>query len=224
MCSDRRVKSFFDQHRAARWAQQERVHVYLRADTEALAGAVHRYQQRLLDDRLAEQHGLGLQPVESLHATVQDLGVHLPALADGTVAALAERLMDDLHPVVPFDLYAGPPQVSRSAAELWISPEADERWRELVGTIRSAAYAVLGDGVLPAIGTNGTPHISLGYGVGDGDSGVLTSALKEVRVEMAEVPVEQVELASVTQHPDAGCYTWETLAVLPLGGTTRRGP
>ncbi|WP_344686406.1 2'-5' RNA ligase family protein, partial [Saccharopolyspora taberi] len=165
-------------------------------------------------------YGLGTQPLEFLHFTVQMLRVHRSEVSDGEIDELVDHLTKQVRKVAPFSLRVGPPQAGVHAVEMWVEPDANglnPQWTNLVEHTRTAASSVFGPDALPPLGPNATPHTSLGYGVTNGDSGVLTSALKRTRQPLVEVPVEQVHLLAVTQRPEQGQFVWDSLATIELG-------
>ncbi|KGI79342.1 hypothetical protein IL38_23840 [Actinopolyspora erythraea] len=168
----------------------------------------------------AAEHGLGLQPLDYLHATVQMLRVATSEIGQPELDNLTSALRAGVAKQPPLVLQVGPPQVTRSAMEMWVSPETDESWRGLVETVRGAVQTSLGDDALPPLGSNAVPHLSLGYGYGDGDSGALASALRDVRAPLARMPVTSLSLLAVTQHPEAGQLSWTPVATLPLANTS----
>lgn len=212
------VQNFFTRHETATWSEPERLHIYLRSNTE-LQIVAERYQEKLRRSGVAAEHHLGLQETQFVHFTVQMLSLYRRQVSQATLDEVIARLEADLAKVTPFALTVGPPQASMHAVELWVDPRADQAWAGLVGTVRSAISSVLGLDAMPPVASNGRPHASLGYGYGNGDSGVIMSTLKEAspRPGFVEVPVRELELVSVTQHPRRGEFTWDTLAVLPVG-------
>ncbi|MBQ0923093.1 hypothetical protein [Saccharopolyspora endophytica] len=215
------MRDFFSRHEAATWPEPERLHVYLRA-TDELRTVVDRYHEALRRTGIAAEHQLGLQKLEFVHFTVQMLSVCRREVPQPVLDVLITRLRSALTGVGPFSLRVGPPQASVHAVELWVDPVTDPAWERLVGVVRSGIAEVLGEGAMPPVASNGRPHTSLGYGYGDGDSGVLTAALKDVtpRPALVDVPVRELELVAVTQHPRRGQFTWDTVAVLPVGSGT----
>lgn len=208
------MRNFFDRP-GARWSQHGRLHVYY-LPPEAWRDRVRRYHEVL--DGLDAEHNLGLQPPEWSHATVQMLRRHVDEVDAVSMVRLVDTLRAHLGAVPTFSLRIGPPAASRRAVEAWIDPTADADWHHLVETTRTAVTEALGEDTLPEEGytPNYTPHTSLGYGVGDGDSGVLTSALKRVRLPPVEAAVEAVHLVAVHQHADEGFYDWSHIAEIPL--------
>lgn len=213
-----RVKDFFGRFPGARWPHQERLHLYVRGN-EALRAAVRRYQDQLRATGVAEQHGLGLQDPEYLHCTVQMLTVTRREVTEEQLRALVRQLVAGLQWIDPFCLSVGPPAAGQHAAELWVDPAGDAPWARLVDQVRRSVAHVLGSEALPELGANQRPHTSLGYGIGTGDSGAITSALRDVRQCLVEVPVTELELAAVTQHPSQGAFSWQTVARVPVGAS-----
>ncbi|MEV0698627.1 2'-5' RNA ligase family protein [Saccharopolyspora sp. NPDC050389] len=208
------MDNFFRRHPMATWPAPQRLHIYATPVDQRLRATVERYQDALRP--LAAEHGLGLLPPEWQHLTVQSLGLTRSEVSASEHAELAEKLSKAVSQVDPISLVIGPPQVSRHAIELWVHPAADEPWSALVGAVRREAADVLGADTLPPLGANGRPHTAIAYGIGRGDSGVLTSALQQVRTEPVAIEVRQVRLVAVTQHPSKGWFTWDSIADLPL--------
>ncbi|MER7015329.1 2'-5' RNA ligase family protein [Saccharopolyspora sp. NPDC000359] len=211
------MRDFFTRHATADWSARSRLHLYALPSDE-LREAVGRYHQ-VLGATAAEQ-GLGLQPPEFLHFTVQMLHPSRDDIAPEQLAALTEALTAALAEVPPLELQIGPPVPSMHAVELWTHPVPgiDAAWGHLVDAVRSAITSVLGADVLPERGTNAVPHTSIGYGIAEGDSGRLASTLKKVRIPLITVPITEVHLLDVEQHPGQGRFTWAAPVVtIPLG-------
>src|SRR5699024_9727818 len=121
-------------------------------------------------------YGLGLVPPAWLHATVQMLLTSLDELDADQLADLVAALRRRLAAIPPQELTYGPPQVSAHAIELWIDPAADQPWRWRVESVRAAVCEVLGAEARPLLGPSVTPHTSIAYGIGPGDSGRAMSA------------------------------------------------
>ncbi|MEV5542063.1 2'-5' RNA ligase family protein [Saccharopolyspora shandongensis] len=206
---------FFERFPGATWEIQERLHVYA-LPNQKVRDVVTEYHTLLGDDPIS-QYGLGLQPADFLHFTVQMLRKHRSEVTQPDLDELVTHLAKQLRHVDPITLQVGPPQAGVHAVELWIAPDADEVWGELVGHTRTAVTNVFGPDALPPLGPNAVPHTSLGYGVRPGDSGAITNAIKQIRRPLVEVTVDQIHLLAVTQHPARGCFTWEPIAAIPLG-------
>lgn len=215
------MEDFFSGVADAQWPRQGRLHVYATPNDE-LRRTVAEYQAALGRDPAVE-YGLGLVPARWLHATVQMLHPAVDELDQAQLDAVTAALRRRLAAVAPLTLAVGPPQASRHAVELWTDPAADEPWRGLVEAVRTAARDTLGAAALPPVDPGAVPHTSIAYGIGTGDSGAATSALKRVRAHAVMVPVEAVQLVAVHQHPEQGFFSWETLAELSLAAADRVG-
>lgn len=220
------MHDFFMRFDGATWARSERVHLYLPAN-DALRTVVAGYHAELGQDPI-HRFGLGLQPLEYLHFTLQMLTMHTPDLSVQARDELTAELATELQQIERFALEVGPPLPGQYAVELWVAPQAQDQWIRLVQRIRAVVARVLGEAALPALGSNASPHCSIGYGVAEGDSGAITEALKPRAAEtpLVTVPVDQVLLVSVSQHPQHGSFSWTPpLATLPIGhGTQPDGP
>lgn len=210
------MKSFFRRFDGATWPQQGRLHVYATGNAE-LQRVFDTYHQAL--SGTAEQHGLGLQPGRWAHFTVQMLLRAVAELSADERAILIQSLIAATAELPRLTLQVGASRgASEHAVELAVDSAVDDQWRAMVEAIRAAIADALGPDALPELGPNAVPHTSIGYGVGDGDSGALTSALNKVRLPSVSVPVDELHLVAVTQVPAEGRFTWDTIATLPLRG------
>ncbi|MER7015331.1 2'-5' RNA ligase family protein [Saccharopolyspora sp. NPDC000359] len=198
------------------WPRQQRLHVYA-VGTPELAELFEAYHRELVTSGVAAEHGLGLQGPEWAHFTVQMLLRACDELRPGQREALEAELSRAVASLPELTLRVGAARgASQRAVELAVEPGVDAEWMVMVTAVRRAVAGVLGEDALPELGSNASPHTSIGYGTGDGDSGAITSVLNKVRRPVVEVPVTAVHLVAVTQHPERGCFTWEHLAELPL--------
>lgn len=207
------MRDFFRRFPGAIWDRQQRLHVYA-LPTDDLRQVVEQYHAAIAD--IAAEHGLGLQPPQWLHLTVQMFHTTLADIPPQRLDELVDKLTAATTPLPRMQLRIGVPQVGAHSVELAVEPTADDQWSRTVHAVRDAADAVLGSDALPDLGSNRVPHTSIGYGIGNGDSGELMSALKRIRLPPVAVDIDELHLVAVHQHPDRGCYTWDYLAKLPL--------
>lgn len=114
---------------------------------------------------------------EWLHATLVKIGVPAAGVGPDRRADLVEALRRNLADVAPFRLVAGPPLATGSGVLLDLTP--DDRLADLVTRVHTAAADVVGEHLLTP--PSGPPHITLGYAIGDTDSGPVDSALRRIR-------------------------------------------
>lgn len=176
------------------------LHAYLLPDEEFLSWVEPGLEALSAFDCLAPQ------PPQALHATVQRFPYLLssPCDVEAFAAAVAER-----RPGAVELSFARPTSDDLAV----ISLGRGTGWEELTEAVRSAAAEVGGD---PAIHYNPPfgPHITLAYGVGDGDSEEILAALAEI----PEPPAQRfTELAWCAVHQVEGTYTFEVLTTTPLG-------
>lgn len=88
--------------------------------------------------------------------------------------------------------------------------EAGAEWGSLLDRTRAAAEQVFGD-VRPMPPAPPVPHVSLGYGIEDCDSGGLEQALRTVDVPAA-LEVAAVYFLAVHANPEDGTFTWDTIS------------
>lgn len=207
------MRTFFDTDTV--WTRQGRLHVYYLPPAEWQQAVAH-YHSAL--DGIDAEHGIGLQPPEWSHCTVQLVRRHVDEVDAVAMVRLVDTLRAYVGDVQAFSLRIGPPAASRRAVEAWIDPTADADWHHLVEATRAGITDILGGDALPGgeYAPNCTPHTSIAYGVAAGDSGAVTRALKSVRIPPTEVRVDAVHLVAVHQHPDEGYYSWDHIASLPL--------
>lgn len=156
-----------------------------------------------------------VQPPEFLHATV----TRFPwFLADPTIppiekvtAAVAEAVSG----MAPFTVELGRPEISEYGVA--VDAPAIPAWDGLVDGVRAVATSLAPDRELP--NRPYRPHVSVGYGVADGDSELLRGPLDSVPTTAPLLlNVAEVHLLSVHQEPERGIFSWDPIAVLPLGG------
>lgn len=212
------MEPFFTRFDGATWPQQGRLHVYALGN-EPLRRAFETYHRHLVASGAAEEHGLGLQPGRWAHFTVQMTLRSIQAMPARDYSRLTNNLTDAAAALPSLTLQVGAPRgASEYAVELAVDPAVDRQWTVMVEAIRGAISDALGDDALPPLGSNAVPHTSIGYGTGTGDSGVITGALGAVRLPAVTVPVTELHLVAVTQHPSEGRFSWNGVATLPLQG------
>ena len=156
-----------------------------------------------------------VQPPEFLHATV----TRFPwFLADPTVPPV-ERVTAAVAEVVtamtPFTVELGRPEITEYGVV--VDAPAVSAWDGLVDGVRAVATAL--DPGRPLPNRPYRPHVSVGYGVADGDGELLQGRLDAIPAATPfRMHVAEVHLLSVHQEPERGIFSWDPIAVLPLGG------
>ena len=90
-------------------------------------------------------------------------------------------------------------------------------WTAVTTATRAAITQILDSAA--AASRTGPPHLSLGYGIGEADSGALQSRLRrEVRPSRAPLAVAAVHLVDVEQDPETATYRWRVWERSPLTG------
>jgi hypothetical protein len=156
-----------------------------------------------------------VQPPEFLHATVTRFPWFLadPAIppVEEVTAAVAEAVAD----IAPFTVELGRPWITEYGVV--VDAPAVPAWDGLVDGVRAAATALDPGRQLP--NRPYAPHVSLGYGVADGDGELLKGPLDAIPAATPfRMHVHEVHLLSVHQEPERGIFSWDPIAVLPLGG------
>jgi hypothetical protein len=198
------------------WSPGEtRLHVYVLPDLDGdpdLADLIRRSR-----NVIAGYPAIAPVPDGWLHATVQMIaGVPAAGVHAIQRALLVNALKTRLADVPAFTVTAGPPIATRSGVLLDVDgDQAGGPWTVMATAVRAAIADVLG---APALARDpGPPHISLGYGVGDEDSGVVSGALRRrVRPGRAPLGVRAVWLVDVTQDAERSEYRWEPVSRIGL--------
>jgi len=182
-----------------------------------LKGCLHFYLVPSIDDpvrddfgqMVASLHGLpgvGVQPVQYMHVTVQRLNAyipdrHLPAFAD------FEQSLQSVFASIPsFELSFSKPEIRREAVEAISNP--NQSWEQIVGILRSELMAAGLTDFLEAIPF--APHYSLAYGTKHSDD-ALTAAALEFVAKSTSFWVNKVHLVAVDQDPESGIFSFQTL-------------
>lgn len=187
-------------------------------------GALHVYAlpEPALQAALAPFHGAlatvpfcAVQPPEFLHATVTRLPWFLADPATPPVATITAAVADVVSRTAPFTVELGRPEITDYGVV--VDGPAGPEWDGLVDGVRAVARAMAPDRPLP--NRPYAPHVSLGYGVDDGDGELLRAPLDAIAADGPfRMPVGEVHLLSVHQEPERGIFSWDPIAVLPLGG------
>jgi hypothetical protein len=142
--------------------------------------------------------------------SAQEIG---PAERQRLVDALAGVLAD----LPPFTLAVG--SVLAGMSGVLADVDADlpgQPFHEVYIRVRAAIVEVCGPAAVAA--DTLPPHLSLGYGIGPGDSGRLQGLLRRrVRPSHAVMTVRQVHVVDVVQDADRSEYRWTPVARVPLG-------
>jgi 2'-5' RNA ligase len=156
-----------------------------------------------------------VQPPEFLHATV----TRFPwFLADATIPPVEEvraAVAEVVAGMAPFTVELGRPEITEYGVA--VDAPAIPAWDGLVDGVRAVATALDPGRELP--NRPYRPHVSVGYGVADGDGERLQGALDAIPAAGPfRMHVAEVHLLSVHQEPDRGIFSWDPIAVLPMGG------
>ena len=203
------MRNFFQ---TTNWPQRhDKLHVYVLPDASGLE-----YAERFRD-ALTEYPAVSAMPRQYLHFTVQMIERFLHEVSEERITQLVSALDEAVRNLSPIELELTTPSVHESHVRLdGVGPATG--FFELVTRVRSAIISVLGDDAVKPLGPGWGPHVSLGYGIADGENEPLARALEQVaaNVEPARVRFDAVHLLSVSQHPDEGTFGWDSLAVIKL--------
>ncbi|WP_073459140.1 2'-5' RNA ligase family protein [Pseudonocardia thermophila] len=156
-----------------------------------------------------------VQPAEWFHATVTRLPWFLADPTIPPVADITAAVARAVATLPPFTLQLDGPRVTEYAVT--VDAPASPEWTALVTAIRAAAAELDPGRELPI--PPYAPHISVGYGIADGDDEVLREPLAAMTgTGPFPLPVNEVHLLAVQQDPQRGIFCWEPIAALPLGG------
>ncbi|WP_157777224.1 2'-5' RNA ligase family protein [Nocardia terpenica] len=192
-----------------RWPEDwTKLHVYFCPDPVEIAPLVDAYRS-VLDG----VDFLSPQPDEWLHATVMVVdGVPAREVSERQRADLEHHLRQAVSEIPAFTLTCGPATAGRSSIALDLVPDRD--FLRLVDRVKVAAGAVFGPEAVRY--SNGRPHITLGYARGDGDSGIIQTALRNATDLRVTLTVDTVRLVDVLVDTERVQFRWQELAVLPL--------
>jgi 2'-5' RNA ligase len=165
---------------------------------------VHEYQERL-----AGLPGLDPIPERWLHLTTQGLGF-VDEVPEEVVRGVVEGVRRRPANVSPVRVTVGPAIVDPEVVRLRVRPTG------ALVPIRSA----IREAVIEAAGSVGesedwNPHISVSYSSAEGPLAPVAAVLAD-ELPPVEVTIGEVQL--IVLGRDEHCYTWETKAVVPLGG------
>lgn len=187
-----------------RWASpRDRLHVY------ALPGARLVDRLTLLQKALDGIDYCSTQPPEHLHATVQQFAFSTAEVPPAELAGFAAGLARLAGETPPFAVPLGPPVVDDHS--IGVRGHATRRWVGLSAAIRELAAATFHGGVaLPPAPRK--PHLTLGYGLGDGSSAVLQDRVDALHTGLLpDLRVDRIHLLGVHQDEERGVYTWDPL-------------
>lgn len=160
---------------------------------------------------------LAPQPREALHATVHRFKPMGSEITQATWDALEEASKTYLADLAPLEVKLSPPTAMHDAVVFFGELEG---WDELIAAVRAAAHEVLDDAFHynPPFG----PHMTLAYGVAEGDDALIEQALSEAfadQIIAAPVPEFFTELHWCLVHQDRakGIYTFDTVMTVPFG-------
>lgn len=161
---------------------------------------------------LAHLPGLGAQPVEYMHVTVQRFDAYVADLGDERWQHAWRTLGDTLTDHRPFELSFAPPRAGTHAVEA--VAEVTDDWSRLGGDIRSAMTSCgLRHALTPA---PYAPHYTLAYCVAPTADEDVHAALADAGTT-TRLTVDRLCLVSVDQDPDGGVFRFETLKEWRLG-------
>ncbi|MGI5125842.1 2'-5' RNA ligase family protein [Pseudonocardia sp. CA-107938] len=156
------------------------------------------------------------QPPEFLHATITRFPWFLddptiPAIADVTAA-----VADVASSHAPFTVELSGPGITEYGVVVDAPPPP--QWDALVDGVRAIPARLDPGREMP--NRPYAPHVSVGYGVAEGDGEVLRAPLAAVPAPGPFVlDVREVHLLAVRQEPERGIFSWDPIAVLPLSGS-----
>lgn len=197
------------------WPPQQRLlHVYYLPEPAQVASAQEVYLP-VLEDHL---DCLALVPPQWTHATLIKITRPAETIDDNLRGTLATALAAGLANLPQAEMIAGPAVAGASAVMLDLTP--DEDWNRLRDTTAAIVTDVLGPGTVSLGG--GRPHLTLAYGIGNGDSGIMQSGLRRATDLRLPLVLDRLHLVEVTQHPepDTYGYRWTVLAELGLRAST----
>ncbi len=205
---------FFD-HPTTRWHRLTGcLHLYvpLHADDPARTGSRDALRA------LTPIAGLGVQPEEFLHLTVQRFEAYEEDLVADPWVRWRHSLSGNLASVAAFDVDLAAPRPREHAVES--VGRADERWDALLAVVRETTRACGLESTLVA--PPPIPHFSLAYAREEVPDGPVSAALRATRG--STVRIGEIALVAVDQDPARGVFEFRALDVWPLSGSPVSGP
>ncbi|MBC7305809.1 MAG: 2'-5' RNA ligase family protein [Dietzia sp.] len=155
--------------------------------------------------------GLGAQPTQYMHVTVQRLDAFVHELEDDRWGRAWRSLEEVLAAHRPFELDFAPPRPGTHAVEA--VAQATDPWDRLGSAVRGALAATdLGHVLAPP---PHAPHYTLAYCVAETGDAEVRAALAGTRA--TSFLVDRLSLVVVEQDRDAGVFRFETLSEWGLG-------
>lgn len=206
------MKSFFATTRDDWTDPKGQLHAYLVPDKSYLEWALPVRQ------RLESVPFLAVQPESALHATVQRFPFLLGEISSTQLDALAENALAGFRDFPVLELTFGPPSLMSDAVVTYGGDPDNlpSGWVSLVERVREIAWQTFGEeGVhyAPPFG----PHITLAYGIGNGEDTVIGAALGQSPSPADTQTFSHLAWCAVHQFPDRGIYTFTELFRTPFG-------
>lgn len=206
------MKSFFATTHDDWTDPKGQLHAYLVPDKSYLEWALP------VRERLESVPFLAVQPESALHATVQRFPFLLGEMSSAHLDALADNALAGFRDFPCLELTFGPPSLMSDAVVTYGGDPDDlpAGWMSLVEHVRAVACQTFGEeGVYyaPPFG----PHITLAYGIGNGDDGVIDATLGESSSPAGTLIFSDIAWCAVHQFPDRGIYTFTELFRTPFG-------
>jgi 2'-5' RNA ligase len=155
--------------------------------------------------------GLGAQPTQYMHVTVQRLDAFVDELEDDRWERAWRSLEEVLTEHRPFELHFAPPRAGTHAVEA--VAKATDPWDRLGSDVRGALVSAdLGHVVAPA---PYAPHYTLAYCVAETPDEEVRAALAGATA--TTFTVDRLSLVAVEQDRAAGVFRFETLSQWGLG-------
>lgn len=202
------VLPFFDQPAASWRSDKGCLHLYVQPAADApILGDFAR-----MAAQLSGISGLGIQPVEYMHLTLQRFDAFTHDLSDERWRRLLRILPEVLRAHSPFAVTFAPPGPNSHAVEAVGQPSPE--WESLLADVRAA---VADCGLARALtAPPSAPHYTVAYSIDRTVDAEAESALAPVATA-TKLAIEQVMLVAVDQDPDAGSFSFERLYEWKLG-------
>jgi len=210
------MKRFFDQP-ITKWRQLERcLHFYALpvGESTIIEGT------RRPAAALGKLPGIGIQPPQYLHVTLQRLDAYEEDLSSPQWRRLLNDAPVEMRAHESFNLRFEPPKPLSHAIEA--VAHGGHEWSSLLTRLRRLTLtAGLPLSTLTPIPP--APHFTLAYCTDDREDEDAVESLNLSGAGPTMMRIEEVALVSVTQRPDAGVFTFDVLERWPLGDKLGQG-
>lgn len=188
---------------------RNRLHVYVLPDDELRSALGER--QFILNNF----DYCSVQPPEYFHATVQQFSLTNEEVSTEQTAEFMDALRLMASAIEPFSI-----ELSAPTADDWglgVRGIATPAWSAVTAGVRAAASRSINASTPMPLGV-AVPHISLGYGLANGNTEEIQRASDDNRKRIPALKVDSLHFLAVHQDVERGTFTWDATSPVQLTG------